>query len=424
MPLYRYEALDRTGKTVVGAMQVADERALCERLAGMGYRPTRVEATGPPAQRPPAPGSVPQDRTIGYAQAAPVSDLSANERSLARLHHQLYISFRAGMPAYQALTTVQGQVREQSLRHVLGEMALGVQQGNRLSDLMERHPRIFSRGDVGMFRAAEMGGFLPEAFQSIAQRYEQDDNTRRRLAAFAWLFHLNFVGFLIFVAVAQFFPGATAHAAEPDAGVSGGFRAVANALVMISLPGFVLYVLALMGFNRLRRSPGFARTWHRFLLRVPVAGKINYLRANAILTMTLAQLYKAAVLPARAWEAAAGAVPNLYLSEQFMSAHPAVESTQKLSIGLQQCGLMEPSDVGMVATGEASGEVDQALGYLAARYEEDTRVALGASVMRGALSVTMLAVAVFLVGEAFFFKSYYGQLFKYAENLVGGGSGE
>ena len=43
MPLYRYEALDRTGNKVVGAMQVTDEQSLTDRLVGMGYQHTRVE---------------------------------------------------------------------------------------------------------------------------------------------------------------------------------------------------------------------------------------------------------------------------------------------------------------------------------------------------------------------------------------------
>ena len=45
----------------------------------------------------------------------------------------------------------------------------------------------------------------------------------------------------------------------------------------------------------------------------------------------------------------------------------------------------------MVATGETTGEVPQALSYLADRYEDETRVALGASVVRGALTFTLWA---------------------------------
>ena len=51
------------------------------------------------------------------------------------------------MPAYQALSTVAGQVHERNLRQALTEMAAGVRDGHQLSLLMERYPRLFSRGE-------------------------------------------------------------------------------------------------------------------------------------------------------------------------------------------------------------------------------------------------------------------------------------
>ena len=41
--------------------------------------------------------------------------------------------------------------------------------------------------------------------------------------------------------------------------------------------------------------------------------------------------------------------------------------------------------------GETTGEVPQALAYIANHYEEETRVALGASVVRGVLTILLWA---------------------------------
>ncbi|HTE18802.1 MAG TPA: type II secretion system F family protein, partial [Armatimonadota bacterium] len=310
MPLYRYEALDRTGNKVVGAMQVADEHALASRLQTMGYQPLLVETSRRPLQH------APQAATVGVGsphvtQSAPlaVSPLTASERSIARMLHQLHISFRAGMPAYQAVTTVAGQVHERPLRQALSEIALGIQQGHTLSGLMERYPRLFTRGDLGMMRAAERGGFLPEALGALAQQHEQDDNTRRRLRIWVWFFHSNVVLLFLVIALAFFFRPAmaTMHAWV-------GLRAAGQAFLTISLPGLALYFCGLACLERIRRSPKWAYRWHRFLLRLPAVGKINFLRGNAVFTRILQYLYNTGTPAPTAWETAAAAVPNLYLA--------------------------------------------------------------------------------------------------------------
>jgi type II secretory pathway component PulF len=385
VPLYRYEALDRTGKTVVGAMQVADEQMLATRLNSMGYQPTSIQI----AQSQVGSGRD-RSRTIQGTVTAPRSPLSASKRSVARLFHQLHMSFRAGMPAYQALTTVAGQVHEAPLRQALMEISVGVRDGLTLSELMERYPRLFTRGDVGMIRAAEMAGFLPDALASLAAQHEEDDNTGRRLRIWVWFFHANVAGaFLILPAIFW------VKDSIPALDVRAGLPAAGWAFSTLTVPLLCLYFGGLAAFSMARHHPGLAYRWHRLLLRLPVVGKISFLRSNAVFTRTLQQLYHAGVAPATAWATASGAVPNLYLGERHAGGQPVVESTARFSAAMQQVGLLEPTDAGMVATGEATGEVPQALSYLANRYEEETRVALGASVVRGAVLFTLWA---FLVG--------------------------
>jgi type II secretory pathway component PulF len=395
VPLYRYEALDRTGNKVVGAMQVTDEYALSTRLSAMGYQPTVIEI----AQRNLTPASrlTPTGSPLVTAPAN-ASTLTASERAVAQLFHQLHIAFRSGMPAIQAITTVSTQVHDRGLREALTEMGRGVQNGRTISELMEHYPRIFSRGDVGTIRAAEMGGFLPEAMALLGNQHEQDDNTQRKLRVWVWFFHGN-VALIPFITAALFFFPALA---ASEFKVSEGLKAVGHAFLFISLPMIAVYVASLFGFQSLRKSPRFAERWHRLLLRLPIAGKINYLRANAVFTRTLQYLNRAGVDSRSAWETASGAVPNLCLAQRFASGLPTVHATGRFSTAMQETALLDPHDAGMVATGESAGEVAEALDYLAARYEGETQTALGASVVRGAVtSVTWVVILTGLLGVGF-----------------------
>ena len=399
MPLYRYEALDRTGNKVVGAMQASDEGALTSRLLAMGYQLLMAQVA------PGAPGAAAPLTSAGRPQATPKvqggSHVSASERDIARMYQQLYISFRAGMPAFQALHTVSGQIANAGLRQVLYEMSLAIRDGSNLSGMMEQYPRVFRAGDVGILRAAEAGGFLPEAFESLSSRYEQEDNARRRLSIFAGFFHVSLFALFLFVPLAWGLKFAI-----PALDIKAAIVPMGRAFLFFTLPCCAAYGGFLFALSRIRRSPDKAYTWHKFIMKVPILGRINHLRSTAVFTRSLQWLYHAGVLPSLAWETAAQAVPNVYLSALFMLGKPYVESTNRLSVGMQQVGLLDLNDVGMVATGESTGEIPQALRYLADRYEEEVRTAMTAGVTRMAISFVAWSLLLTPIAIAFLYYCY------------------
>ena len=360
MPLYRYEALDRTGNKVVGAMQVDSEQTLSTRLATMGYEPTLVQVSPRALTHAPAPkAATAKTETLG-------SRLSASERDVARVTHQLFLALKAGMPVYQSLTTVAGQVSSPALRQALMEMAQGIQSGGTLSAVMERYPRIFGPGDVGMVRAAELGGFLPEALQAVSARVEEEDNARGRMRIWTWFLHSNAVSLFFFIPVGFFLRDVF-----PSFDMKVGLASAMRSLITLTLPLCAAYLAGVFALSRMRLNPGFRRRWHGLMLKLPITGKIAQVRAKAVFTRVLAWLVHAGVSPAAAWEAAAGAVPNLALAERFGLGTAVIQSAGRPSAAIQATNVLDPADAGLVATGETTGEIAQALNFLAARYEEE-----------------------------------------------------
>ncbi len=416
MPLYHYEALDRNGRPVVGTMQVPDETALQARLAAMGYCATTVEiARRPLRTAASARSSVPTARPVPVSPQVRRSGSTASERAVARMFHQLHNSVRAGMSLFQALTTVAEQGHRHGLRRALLEMAETVRDGGTLSAAMERYPRLFTPGDVGVVRAAEAGGFLPEALHLLADQHEWDDNTRRRLAIWTWFAHSNMLALLLFVAILPFFRAAI----EAGFDTWAGLRAVGRMFLTVSLPLLVVYFGAIAGLGLARRSPAFLLRWHGFLLRLPVVGGIHRLRAQAVFARTLQRLYHAGIAGDTAWTIAAAAVPNRSLAAHLEACAAVAACTGSFSAAMQHAELFDAADAGMVAAAERAGTVEEALGILASTYEEDTRVALGSSVVRGAVWLTLWALFLGAVGFALFCRSYYGQLFDAVDRAFG-----
>ncbi len=411
MPLYRYEAVDSTGGKVEAYMQVADERAVADKLMQMGYRPVSIELTQRTA---PQTASRSTQATSPSAPMAPGSPLTVNKRTLSRLFHQLHVSLRAGMPPFQAFTTVAAQIPEPAARQALHEMSLGVRDGARVSDLMERYPRMFSRGDVGMVRAAEMAGFLPEAFGHLARQHEEDDNTTRRLRIWIWFFHSNVLTLFLMIPLAFVLKDSL-----PTFDIGTGLASGARALLFGTIPLCALYYGGLAWFYRARHNPNWAYRWHRALLKLPVMGGIARLRCQAVFARTLQLIHHAGLPNDTAWETASGAVPNLYLANEFARGLPLVKATGQFSEGLKQSGLFDYADIGMVGTGEVAGDIEQPLEVLANRYEEETRVALGASVVRGAVTFTFYAFALGALAMALIWWAYGQGLLSLMNGLEG-----
>jgi type IV pilus assembly protein PilC len=418
MPLFRYEATDVTGNTVRGAMQVESEQAVGPRLEAMGYRlvqvepavrtlrqatPTRAATAGRAVQLPGAP-TPPPGASSGAALAVP-------ERDVARLFHQLQLAMRAGMTPSAAFGHVEAQVPHPALRTALAGITAGVREGRPISDLMAEYPRIFGAGDIGLIRAGEQAGRLPEALELIGRRREEDENARGRLRLWVWLLHSNVIAVLGFIPVAFFLKDVF-----PSFNVVTGLASAMRVLFFVSVPLGLGYALLVQRAQSARLDPARRRGWDRLLLRIGSLRKVHQARAKAVFTRSLAWQFNAGVAPGAAWETAAAAVPNVVLAEQFQQAAPAVASGRP-SVGLQLCGLMDPTDVGLVQTGETTGEIPQALGFLADRCEAEAQQALQDAVVQGRVRMIVWFFLIGGLGMCVFFWGYFSGVMKLADGF-------
>ena len=356
MPLYHYEALDKRGEKVIGSMQVADEQILSQRLETMGYEVAAVH----PAARLQATAATPAARAT--ERARPVS-----HRVMARFFEQLSVSLKAGIPAFQALSQVAMQTPEVRFREVLQRMTPPLQHGERLSEQMARFPALFQPSDVGLVRASELGGFMPEALHELSQAHVADDRIQRLcMLPFIYTVCLGLLALLITIPAA----GVSERVLTTGKTIEGLYAALERFLY-VSLPILVGVIAGLFVFRWLIRHPRLKREWHGLLLKVPPFSQLHYQRSRATFAGCMRFLYHAGVGMPQAWEAAARAVPNLRLADRLLAATPALERGAPLSHALQQTGLFSAGDVGAITTGEQTGELEAMLSRVADTNHED-----------------------------------------------------
>jgi general secretion pathway protein F len=401
MPLFRYEAQDKTGRVVVGAMQVADEAALQRRLTAMGYVPVTVHAA--PA------AALPQGRAAGCDQ--PVSSWA-----LAVLYEELYTTFRAGIPLSQALAATAERVPLRGLRTAVADLARGVEAGAPLGKVLLRYPMMFRAGDRGLLAAGEQGGFIDRALRLLADRHEADYQIYRRTRLWAWylavlLFTAAFLTFPIISFMRAAFAPELTDATTAAAHLVPGFRAFAHTVLTVSLP-IALGMGALAFWCRsLAVSPARRRRWHAGLLRLPGLSGLAWARAREQFARALQLLYHSGVAPASAWAAASGAVPNEELAGRLAAETPFVNGGGRFSEAMRRSGIFRDAEAGMVATGEAAGSVEEMLAKVADYASIDVEAAVHRLPFVARVVFLLLGGVVTAVAAGLAWKAYFAAMF-------------
>ncbi len=387
---YRYEAVDKAGKTVRGVMNAADEQAVAQRLVAMGFV---LQSIVPPAAAQVT--SQAGARTSQASQATPkmesfpVSiDSCIKLAPLGRFIRQLATLVRAGVPMAQSLHDVVGTTSNPKLRRAADDMRVRVEGGASLSSSMAAHPSLFPVHVVGVVWGGEMGGYLDAALDDAATEIEQEAKDRRYGSIGWFLANINIVALIFMIPLINlkgFVIKALGDAGKLAGGsgtygsknfvpdglsrdnvISGLISAYLDSVVHICLPILVAWLVGRAVWHRLKRVPQVRRMIDAALVYVPGWGGMHRERARSRFLRTLHRQYEAGVAPGQAWAAASMSVRNSEIARRLREHESdARQQGGSLELAFARSGVFASDDSGMVATGERAGAVPDMLSKMA-----------------------------------------------------------
>lgn len=248
--------------------------------------------------------------------------------------------------------------------------------------------------------AAARAGRLPEVLDDLAAHFEDRAAVKRGLAA-----GLAYPLFIIHAAVLLL---------SLSLLLSEGLLAF---LMAVLTPLAALYAVVggvVVGWRALRAaSPTGA---DRLLLSLPIAGGVVRKRALTVSLDVLRLLYASGVPALEAVDAAAGACPNAVVAGAFRRVHAGL--ADGLSLGQAFAGEPElPAQVvDLVATGEASGHLDDLLGRAARQLEEEAKLARRALIVAAGVAAFFVAAGF----AAFRIYSFWSGYFAGINEAMGG----
>jgi general secretion pathway protein F len=161
----------------------------------------------------------------------------------------------------------------------------------------------------------------------------------------------------------------------------------------------VVLVLAVIALRAALRDETYRLRWHRFLLRVPLIGRLGRATDCARFASTLAILTRSGVPLVEALAIAGEVIGNRVIRGEVLVAAQKVREGGSLTRSLEATGQFPPMMLHMIASGERSGELDQMLARTAKNQENDlsAQIALLVGLFEPFMLVFMGAVVLVIV---------------------------
>ncbi len=359
MPAFSYRALDADGRSRKGVLQADTARAARASLRDRGLNALDVSLVSESA-----------------AQAG--GRLSVTQ--LALMTRQMSALLGSGLPIDEALGAL-ADGSEGVLRTRLVALRARVMEGSTLAAAMAEAPGTFPALYRATIAAGEASGRLDTVLARLADYTESRQALRSKvILALAYPLLLScvailvVVGLMIWVVPQVINVFERSHQALPWATrvLVGISDVIANYGAWLLLP--LVLLVAVLGVAV--RMPGLRRAWQRWVLRVPVLGRLIRAADTARFSRTLALLVASAVPLLEALNIAAQVVSNATLREAFARVAVRVREGSGLAKALEESGQFPPVPLRLVASGEKSGRLDTLLFDAANQQERELDTAL------------------------------------------------
>jgi general secretion pathway protein F len=257
-----------------------------------------------------------------------------------------------------------------------------VAEGHTLAYAMAEFPLVFNEMYRAMVNAGEHAGFLGLVLQQLADYTEQRQYTGQKLKmAMIYPFILVGVALAVVVALMVFVVpeliGIFAHTRRELPLLTRGLIASSDFFRDYALWLLVGLVVLAVVVRRLLHNPRRKKRWHALLLRTPGLSRLLIALDTARFASTLSILMASGVPLLESLRIAGQVLTNLVLRQDSEMVAERVQEGSSLHRALQHSGRFPPMMVHMVASGEASGELETMLERSATNQERELEMTLG-----------------------------------------------
>jgi general secretion pathway protein F len=391
MGAYEYVALDPLGRERKGLIEGDTPKHVRQLLRDKQLLPIEILET---AQR-----ELKQSRS-----RRPFMRRSLSSLDLALLTRQLATLLRSGLPLEETLQAVAEQTEKARVQRIVLGVRSKVVEGHPLAEGLRDFPQAFPEIYRATVSAGEQSGKLDSVLERLADytesRQVMGQQVSHALVYPIVLMVLSFaiVSFLLAYVVPQVV--AVFESGHQELPVATRILIGASDLVRhYWVYGLIVIAGVLWGFSRWVKAPEARLKVDRFLLRLPLAGKLIRGVNTARFSRTFSILTASAVPVLEALRISAEVVNNMPMRNAVEEAALRVREGAPIGKSLAARKLFPPMMIHLIASGESSGELEKMLERAASNQEREMDGLLSTltNLLGPLMVVFMGAVVMFIV---------------------------
>ena len=359
MDLYRYKAIDESGKIHNGKVDAVNVADLEARLNKIGFDLIKY-------------------KRLGESKSG-VTGSGVSRRDLITFCFHLEQTYRAGVPILESLHDIRDSTENPRLREVIVAMIESIEGGKTLSQSMRDFPRVFNNVFANLVKAGEQSGEIAEVFyhlnENLKWQDEQSSLTRRLLMypVFVGIVVLGVVFFLMIYLVPELLKFISTMGQEIPFHtallimVSNSF--VNYWYIYLILP-VLIYLFIIIG---VKVSPSFHYQIDMLKLKLPVIGPILNKLILTRLSSFFAIMYASGITIIDCIKTGEDIAGNMVIESAMREVEHKVSDGASLSDSFESTKLFPPLVLRMIRVGETTGALESALKNVSYFYSRDVK---------------------------------------------------
>lgn len=394
MPAYQYIAINPSGKEEKGVIEAENEKHARHLLRTRTLVPVRIKAV----QEKKSDKQPSLFRFLQRGRGLTSKELAAFTRQFATL-------LAAGLPIEECLQAVAEQSDKSRIKGLIISVRSKVVEGHALASALREHPEAFSSLFCATVAAGEKSGHLDKVLLRLADYTEQQWQMKQKLKnamiypSMIVLVAVSIVGFLLEYVVPKMV-SVYSHQKQALPTMTTTLISISN---FVKADGFYLLLIFVTLFffwrRALKKSETLRAKSHLYLLRLPLVGATIKTADTARFSRTLSILSAAGVPALEAMSISSQLITTIPIRDAITLAVSRVREGAAINLALKQTTYFPPMSIHMIASGEASGQLENMLERVAINQEQEiiNLIDVSLSMFEPAVILIMGAVVLFIV---------------------------
>lgn len=384
MPLYKYKAIDATGKFISGSLDAGNSNDLEIRLEKM------------------------EMDLVTFKQKDPGADLlgrnKIGRRDLINFSFYLEQLTRAGVPILEGLADLRDGEENPTFRDVITGLIEAIEGGNSFSQALELYPKIFDNVFVSLVRVGERSGKMSEVLVDITETLKWQDELLAKAKKIVT--YPAVIGTLVMSVIMFLMIFIVPDIMDAIVGLGGKIpfetrmlMATSNFLIdfwyiVIAAPFVIFFTLAY-----LYKTSSKARfKLDGMALKLPIVGEVNEKIKISRFTRYFSLMFASGITVLDAIDLSKNVLGNTVLEDGIDRAWQQISEGSSISEAFKNIGIFPPLVVRMLRVGESSGQMDKSLNNVSYFFDRDINDSIEKMepVMQTALMATIGLIVLWL----------------------------